>query len=362
MYVIKHTRCRPGEIARRRPWFRLAAASRITRAPGPFLLTSGGLGSCLLAWGALASCTPAESLEPPGVTVADDAGRIVSLLTPARRVFSIIPSLTESVAALDRDVLIARTRFDRASELAHLPSLGGTIQPNLEALAGLEPDLVITWADATQRNFGDRVEALGIPVYRAEVETIAGVRSHLERLGTLLGRAERADALIDSLDQALVGVATAVHGRERVDVYYSVWHDPPQTTGPGTFIDEVIEHAGGRNIFADATRSWPQVSVEAIVRRNPDVLVIARHAPDAAGVPWLEGPGWRQLEAVRAGRYLVVDGDLFNRPSLGVAEAARRMARFLHGDEALAGAPRAPGGHPDDGLPATERPSRPAEH
>ena len=235
------------------------------------------------------------------------------------------------MAALDARVLIARTRFDRTPDLAHLPSLGGTIQPNLEALAELEPDLVITWADANERSFGDRAEALGIPVYRAEAETIAGVRSHLRRLGTLLGRAERAEALVDSLDHALASVAASVRGRERVAVYYSVWHDPPQTIGPGTFIDEVIEYAGGRNIFADATRSWPRVSVEAIVRRNPDALVIARHAPEAEGVPWIEGPGWRDLEAVRADRYLVVDGDLFNRPGPRVAEAARLMARFLHG-------------------------------
>lgn len=285
----------------------------------------------LLASGTLASCAPAESAEPATISVTDDAGKTVSLLTPARRVFSLIPSLAESVAVLDARVLIARTRFDRAPELAHLPSLGGTIQPNLEALADLEPDLVITWADANQRNFGDRVAALDIPVYRAEVETIAGVRSHLRRLGTLLGRTGRAEALIDSLDHALESVSVSVQWREPVDVYYSVWHDPPQTTGPGTFIDEIIERAGGRNIFADATRSWPRVSVEAIVQRSPDALVIARHAPDAEGVPWIDGPGWRDLEAVRTGRYLVVDGDLFNRPGPRVAEAARRMARFLHG-------------------------------
>ncbi|MYC90394.1 MAG: ABC transporter substrate-binding protein [Gemmatimonadetes bacterium] len=305
-------------------------AERTLRAGSPTHLPIVGVTALVITW-ALGGCAPAESAEPAAISVADDAGRTVSLPSPARRVFSLIPSLTESVTALDAGVLIARTRFDRAPELAHLPSLGGTIQPNLEALADLEPDLVITWADANQRSFGDRAEALGIPVYRAEVETIAAVRSHLRRLGTLLGRAERAEALIDSLDHALTGVAASVRGRERVAVYYSVWHDPPQTTGPGTFIDEVIEHAGGRNIFADATRSWPRVSVEAIVRRNPDALVIARHAPDAKGIPWIEGPGWRDLEAVRNGRYLVVDGDLFNRPGPRVVEAARRMARFLHG-------------------------------
>ncbi|MYG48971.1 MAG: ABC transporter substrate-binding protein [Gemmatimonadales bacterium] len=305
---------------------RAGKARRFGPSPVPVLPIAALLAPILFA-----ACAPAGSPEAPAVSVVDDSGRTVALAAPARRVFSVIPSLTESVTALDAGVLVARTRFDRAPELAHLPSLGGTIQPNLEALAGLDPDLVITWADASQRAVGERVDALGIPVYRAEVQTIADVRGHLRRLGTLLARPGRAAALVDSLDLALDGVAAAVQGRERVDVYYSVWHDPPQTTGPGTFIDQVIEHAGGRNIFSDATRSWPRVSIEAIMRRDPDALVIARHAPGAPGAPWLEGPGWRELRAVRNGRYLLVDGDLFNRPGPQVAEAARRMAHFLHG-------------------------------
>ncbi|MDE2753677.1 MAG: helical backbone metal receptor [Gemmatimonadota bacterium] len=305
---------------------RAGKARRFGPSPVPVLPIAALLAPILFA-----ACAPAGSPEAPAVSVVDDSGRTVALAAPARRVFSVIPSLTESVTALDAGVLVARTRFDRAPELAHLPSLGGTIQPNLEALAGLDPDLVITWADASQRAVGERVDALGIPVYRAEVQTIADVRGHLRRLGTLLGRPGRAAALVDSLDLALDGVAAAVQGRERVDVYYSVWHDPPQTTGPGTFIDEVIEHAGGRNVFADAMRAWPRVSIEAILRRDPDALVIARHAPDAPGAPWLEAPGWRELRAVREGRYLMVDGDLFNRPGPRLAEAARHMARFLHG-------------------------------
>ena len=285
----------------------------------------------------LASCAPADGTGPSGVSVTDDTGRTVSLPAPAERVFSVLPSLTESVAVLDPDVLIARTRFDQAPELAHLPVLGGTIRPNLEALARLQPDLFISWDDPGQRTVADRVEALGIPVYRANVQTIAEVRSHLRRLGVLLGRVEHAEEVVDSLDKALARVVETVRGRDRVPVYYSVWHDPPQTTGPGTFIDQIIEHAGGRNVFGDASRAWPQVSLEAIVQRDPDALVIARHSQDEAGAPWLDGPGWRELQAVRAGRYLVVDGDLFNRPGPRVAEASLLLARFLHlGSEPLA--------------------------
>ncbi|MDE2982538.1 MAG: helical backbone metal receptor [Gemmatimonadota bacterium] len=278
----------------------------------------------------LASCAPVDGAKPSGLAVADDTGRTVSLSVPAERVFSVVPSLTESVTALDRSVLVARTRFDLAPELAHLPSLGDAIRPNLEALVRLEPDLVISWDDPDQRTFADQIGALGIPVYRANVQTIADVRSHLRRLGVLLDRGERAEAMVDSLDQALARVAAAVQGRDRVAVYYSVWHDPPQTTGPGTFIDEVIEYAGGRNVFGDASNAWPLVSLEAILQRNPDALVIARHTGDQPAAPWLDRPGWRELEAVRTRRYLLVEGDLFNRPGPRVAEAALQLARFLH--------------------------------
>lgn len=278
-----------------------------------------------------ASCGPAEPSSGTAVSVTDDAGRVVGLAAPASRVFSALPSLTESVAALDAEVLVARTRFDRAPALAHLPSLGEALRPNLEALARLRPELVIVWMDGGQQSVAERVEALGVPVYRADVQTVDDVRSHLRRLGVLLDRRERAGLLVDSLDRALRQVSEAVAGREPVDVYYSVWHDPPQTTGPGTFIDQIIERAGGRNVFGDAPGSWPRVSLEEIVRRDPDVLVVAHQEGGSAEAPWIHGPGWRELSAVRRGRYLVVDADLFNRPGPRLAEAARTLARFLHG-------------------------------
>ncbi len=301
----------------------------------------------------LAACGPPADPAPPAVTVTDDLGRTVALSAPARRVFSVIPSITESIAVLDAGVLIARTRFDRAPEFAHLPSLGDGMSPNLEALARLEPDLVVSWRGATERTVAERAEALGIPVYRADVQTIDGVRSHLRRLGTLLGREEEATTAVDSLDRALAGVAAAVRGRDPVSVYYSVWHDPPQTTGPGTFIDEVVSLAGGRNVFADASRAWPLVSVEAVLRRNPDALVIPGRASGADAVRWLEAPGWRELKAVRSGRYLLVDGDLFNRPGPRVAEAAAALARFLHGADVPAAEPNPP----EDAFPPA-KPSR----
>lgn len=279
-----------------------------------------------------------EARGGPAVRTVDDAGRPVELAAPASRVVSLVPSLTESVAALDAGVLVARTRFDRTPELARLPSLGEALQPNLEALARLRPDLVLVWWNVGQRPMAERVEVLDVPVYRADVQTLDDLRRHFRNLGVLLGHRDRAERLVDSLDAELDRLGRAVAGREPVEVYYSVWHDPPQTVGAGSFIDEVIQRAGGINVFRAAAGSWPRVSLEEIVRRDPDALVLSRHEGGPGDPAWLRGPGWRDLSAVRRGRYLVVDGDLFNRPGPRVAEAAWRLARFLHGEGVRAGA------------------------
>ncbi len=314
----------------------------------PGALARGASALCALILAAT-SCVPADRSIASARAVTDDTERIVALAAPARRVFSVIPSLTESIVLLDPGVLVARTRFDGDSAIRHLPSLGDLIQPNLEALAALEPDLVVTWAEDALGTIGDRAAALGIPVYRADVQTIDDMRSHLGRLGTLLGREARAAAVVDSLDAALARVAAGVRGREAVSLYYSLWHDPPQTTGPGTFIDEAIRLAGGRNLFADSPRPWPQVSVEAVLARDPVALVVARHSAEAAGMPWLQGPGWRDLTAVRTGRVLVVDGELFNRPGPRISQAVAQLAHFLHGGPPAGDAIRGDS-MPDDSL------------
>lgn len=322
----------PRSPGRRRPGF----PALLVLAGLPALFLVGGLPALCLVASFVTACAPAATdPAPAAIVVTDDAGRTVRLAQPARRVFSVIPSLTETIAALEPTALVARTRFDRAPEFAHLPSLGASFQPSLEALAELRPDLVISWADPGQRTLSDRMEALGLPTYRADVQTTEGMRSHIRRLGALLGREHRAAALTASIDRGLARVAAAVRGRPPVSLYYAVWHDPPQTTGPGTFLHEMIEIAGGRNIFADAGRPWPQVSLEVILRRDPEALVLARQAADESPVRWLDEAGWRDLEAVRRDRVLIVESDLFHRPGPRLADAARQLARFLHGEGIL---------------------------
>ncbi len=285
-----------------------------------------------------ASRTPADNTpsdntpsdDTLAVEVTDDRGASVRLEAPARRIVSVLPSMTEIVVALGTaDRLVARTRYDRAPSLEDLPSLGSTIRPSLEAIAALAPDLVLAWDD-DEGAIGDRMAAIGIPVYHASVSTLAELDDAIRKLGILLGREAAAEHLRASIRQRLAAVRASIPPGPRPDVFYVVWHDPPQTAGPGTFLDDLIEIAGGTNAFSDTRTPWPRVSLEEVVRRDPDVLVVAgHHDGSAAETTWLRRPGWRQLTAVREERVLLVDADLFNRPGPRVAEAAEILAEFL---------------------------------
>jgi iron complex transport system substrate-binding protein len=254
--------------------------------------------------------------------------------TPPERVVSLIPSATETIIALGAgDRLVARTDFDADHGLSHLPSVGEGLTPSLEQLTILKPDLVVAWPDNASRSVIGRLEAFGVRVYSPQVETLPDLRRATRELGDMLGLENAADSLIASIDVQLQTVQTAVEGRERRSVFYVVWYEPPTTTGSGTYIDELIEIAGGRNVFEDAPGLWPQVSMEEVVRRQPDIVLISQTGDSPIDVERLsKAVGWRELRAVSEGRVVHVDADLYNRPGPRVAEAARRLATLLHPD------------------------------
>lgn len=272
-----------------------------------------------------------------GVEVIDDAGRTVRLAAPAQRILSLVPAQTGILLDLGvRDRLIARTAFDEQPELAALPSVGNALTPNIEWIAAQQPDLVISWADAQSRSVVARLGALGIGAYASSVESIADIGRSVERLGTLTGRSTIADSIVTAMYARLDSVRAAVAGRVPVDVLYLIGVDPAMAAGPGSFVHEAIGIAGGRNVFEDAAARWPLVSMEEIVRRDPDAVVLAT-TPDSAAAAALRmrlqrEPGWRDLRAVRTGRVHYADPAFFNRPAPTVSDAARILAVMLHGN------------------------------
>jgi iron complex transport system substrate-binding protein len=285
-----------------------------------------------LALGLGVGCTSERTSVGP-IQVRDDGGNTVSLPAAPQRIISLVPSVTETVMALGAvDRLVARTEYDKDPRISELPSLGGGLNPNAEALASFRPDLLLAWTDSPDSDGSGAAARLGIPVYRAEVQSLEDFYRTVDRVGTLLDLDEEAETLVQEIREELAAIRAQVATRPKPTVLYVVWHDPAQVAGPGSYLDSLIEIAGGVNAFGDAPTAWPQISLEELVRRDPDFVVAAGSSRQPTHRPeWLQAPGWRDLTAAKEGRVFVVDADLFNRPGPRVGEAARALAGILHG-------------------------------
>jgi iron complex transport system substrate-binding protein len=284
----------------------------------------------LLAGLALPGCRRPRPAPGP-LAVRDDAGRTVELARPARRVVALIPSVNETLLALGAgDRVIARTDYDRDVRLARLPSVGGGLTPNIEWLAARRPDLVVAWPDERARAVVSRLEAVGVPVFAARVESLGDAYRTTLELGRLLGLERRADTLVTRWRAALDSVRVQATAEPPTRVLYLIGLDPPEVAGRGTFVDELLRIAGGRNVFEDVPL-WPTVSLEDAIRRDPDVVVLSVYERSQDLVArFRTAAGWRDLRAVRAGRVFWIDPDLANRPGPRAPIAARALFQALH--------------------------------
>ena len=309
----------------------MRSAARRLRTATAAILAAALLAACGDRGGARPSSPPASAADS-AVSLVDDAGRTVTLPRPARRIVALVPSVTETVVALGAaDRLVARTDFDKGPAVDRLPSIGGGLDPSVETLVSLHPDLVLGWETNGRPELRNRLTALGIPVFSIKTEDTTDVFRAVRNLGRLTGRARAADSLAASLRAELAAVRASVAGAARPTVFYMAWNDPPLTAGPKTFISQVIEVAGGRNAFAEATALWPTVSIEEIVRRQPEFVVVPTGEQGSTKVEELKrAAGWRELRALREGRGVRVPAEVVNQPGPRLGQAARAMRDAIH--------------------------------
>lgn len=262
---------------------------------------------------------PADS-PPAALEVVDIEGRTVALAAPARRVISLVPSITGTVLALGMgDRLVGRTDFDSDPAVADLPSVGGGLGPDLEAIAAVAPDLVIRFAGESDRSTPNRLDDLGIAHLAVRPDRIADVFTSIEQVGALLGADAAAILLIDSLRADLDAIRAEVAGRPTIRAAYLMGGSPPWTTGAGSYIDELITLAGGENVFADLTGLYGAISPEVVATRDIDVILLAEGAEIDARL--LEGRTVRRIPSS------------VQIPGPRLAVAARTVADAIHGGD-----------------------------
>lgn len=260
------------------------------------------------------------------LVVKDALGRTVAVRRAPERIVSLAPSVTEILFALGLDARIVgvSTADDYPPEKVRSKPRVGGLQLDVERIVGLRPDLIVGVA-SLQRGQLDRLVAMGLLVLAVDARSLADIYAQIGTIGLVTGQDRAARRLIESMRSHELLVTAAVRGRPRPRVYVEIWGEPLMTAGGGTFVDDLIRLAGGRNIFADLG-GWPQVNAEAIILRDPEVILLTY--PNRSQV--LARRAWRQVAAIRSGRVAEVESVLVSRPGPRIAEGLEQVARILH--------------------------------
>lgn len=283
-------------------------------------------------------CIAAAACNPPAHGAARGRGAFIGVddfgdtlrvpASPPMRVVSLNPTTTEIVFAIGAGArLVGRSHWDSWPDSARMvPDLGPAVSPNVETALAAKPDLVLLYASADDQPAAARFREAGVPVAAMRIDRIEDFRRATRELGALLGDSARAATVVDSVDATLARVRAATQSLARPSVFFPTWENPIIAIGGGSFLNELIDIAGGRNIYADLAAPSPTVTLEDVVRRDPDVLLVSAEGRDHI----LADPLWRSLRAVRERHILVYDTTVVGRPSVTLGAAAASLARLLH--------------------------------
>jgi iron complex transport system substrate-binding protein len=222
--------------------------------------------------------------------------------------------------------VVGRSKWDEyPPEALAVPSVGDGLAPNVEAVAGTKPDLVLLYASPRNAGAVAQLAQLGIPAANYRMDRLADVPRLARIFGRFADQAMRAESLSARFEQQLDSARGAARlSRSGPTVAIVTWTDPPDVLGSASFLNEIVELAGGRNVFADVTAPDATVSVETIAARQPDVLVLL----DSNAVATLSRrPEWRVVGAVRDRRFVVVHGTEFGQPSFRALSAVTQLRR-----------------------------------
>ncbi|RIH83300.1 Vitamin B12-binding protein [Calidithermus terrae] len=261
-------------------------------------------------------------------TLKDDLGREVTVQAAPKRVVAMLPSISETVCAMDAcGRLVGVDDYsDYPAQVTRLPRVGGLYNPNLEAIVALKPDLVFV---SVYGKLHEGLEKAGVKTFAIKTESYDDIFRTIRLLGRVLGLEGQGERLVARVQKEVFEVESlAAKAKNRPTVYYEI--DPtPYSVGPDSFIGVLIAKARGVNILPKELGLFPQVSPELVVQKNPQVIILTH--PGLADLK--KRPGWAGIRAVQAGRFCSFTGDgdnLLSRPGPRVAQGLKLLVACLH--------------------------------
>ncbi|MFH1758716.1 MAG: cobalamin-binding protein [Pseudomonadota bacterium] len=268
-----------------------------------------------------------------GATFTDEVGRKLEVPGSPQRIVSVAPSVTETLFALGLgDRLVGVSSYCQfPPEALKKEKVGGYINPSLEKIVALRPDLVIGIAEGDLKTFVDRLAKLKIPVYITNPQNVSGVITSMQHIGKVTSSARSAQRVTQAIKKRVQAIQTKVQGRLHPRVLHVLNFEPLISAGKGTFVDDLIRLGGGRNIAETAQGKYPRFSLEEVLAVDPEVIILASMRSDdplTEQRQWWER--WKNITAVRQGRIHVLNSDLIHRPSPRIVDGLEQVARAIH--------------------------------
>lgn len=268
--------------------------------------------------------------------VIDETGRHVAVPVEVHRIVALAPNLTEIVYALGaQDRLVGVSNYsDYPPEAKSKPRVGMPMNPNLEAIVAAHPDIVLITTQGNRRETADELARLGIAVYATNPHSVDSMLDSIEHIGGVIGATAQAESVAANLRQRLSALQSKLASAPVARVFFVVGESPLISLGEHTFIADALRYAGAQSVV-HSKQDWPQISLEEVVRLNPDYLVFASSGfggEDSTARQLAElrsEAGWRELPAVREGRVVVVSDEI-DLPAPGLVDAIEKLARQLH--------------------------------
>lgn len=275
----------------------------------------------------------ALTLLPPAhadLVAKDDTGREVRLKAPAQRIVALAPHIAESLFAAGAGSKLVGTvdYSDYPPEAKKVPRVGGYSRLDLEAIAALQPDIVLAWESGNNMPQVDKLRALGLTVHVSQPNKMENVADQLERLGRLAGTEASANAAAERFRKRLAGLRAANANKPKVRVFYQIWKAPLTTVGGPQIISDAITLCGGENVFGHLPKMAPTVTVEAVLEADPEAIV-ATGMGDAKP-EWLhDWDKWTRLTAVKRNNLFHINPDIMQRHTPRILDGAEKLCAHL---------------------------------
>jgi iron complex transport system substrate-binding protein len=262
--------------------------------------------------------------------VTDETGRTVTVPDHPHRVICLVPSVTDTVFALGSgDDVVAVSDYTTYPPAAlKKPSIGSLVKPSIETILSFHPDLVVGTSIPGSTETAAQLKSVGVPVYLVDPQGLPGILRSVKNVGEALNRVPQAAALDLSLSRRIAAVKARTAGKPAPRVLVPIWYDPIITVGKHAFISEILEAAGARSVTDDLIPDWPQISLEAVIARAPDALLLIRGGK--VSIETLQKrPGWSSLPAIQKGKVYYVESGI-QEPSPVAIDALEELAREFH--------------------------------